>query len=188
MADVAETIEESGERIGHHTWVEMRLFEIVGRWSGTVSEPRARDLLATQSYHHAWHAELWHGLLPALPHLASAELVAPGTSGDAIVAALAALGDVGEGDGDGDSDDGDGDGEAGEAGGAGGPDATLTRLEALYGMALPALADSYTEHLERTTAITDGPTRRVLHLVMSDLETDRAAGLALIDRLRSTSG
>ena len=30
MADVAETIEESGRRIGHHAWVEARLFEVVG--------------------------------------------------------------------------------------------------------------------------------------------------------------
>ena len=30
MADVAETIEESGRRIGRHSWVEARLFEIVG--------------------------------------------------------------------------------------------------------------------------------------------------------------
>mgnify|MGYP003403007899 CR=1 FL=1 len=71
MADVAETIDESGRRIGHHAWIEMRLFETVGAWVASVSEPEVKALLAAQSHHHAWHAELWHGLLPGLPHMPS---------------------------------------------------------------------------------------------------------------------
>ncbi len=34
--DDSQTIEESGRRIGGHAWVEMRLFEKLGRWSGVV--------------------------------------------------------------------------------------------------------------------------------------------------------
>jgi hypothetical protein len=91
MADVAETIEASGRRIGHHAWVEMRLFETLGRWSGTVADPRAKALLAGQSHHHAWHAELWYALLPALPHLPAADLVAASEATSELVAALAEL-------------------------------------------------------------------------------------------------
>ena len=39
-------------------------------------------MLAEVSLHHAWHAELWDGLLPAVPHLSAADLVVP-PAGDA---------------------------------------------------------------------------------------------------------
>lgn len=159
MADAAETIEQSGRRIGHHAWVEMRLFEILGRWSGTVSEPRARALFASQSHHHAWHSELWQGLLPAVPHLPAADLVAPDPADAQVVAALEAL----------DEPDNDEDPTA----------AAVTRIAAVHGTALPHLATTYSDHLEQTTPVTDGPTIRALHLVLRDLADDRAAGDAL---------
>jgi hypothetical protein len=168
MADVAETIEESGRRIGHHAWIEMRLFETLGRWSGTVPEPRAKALLASQSYHHAWHAELWHGLLPAIPHMPAADLVAPDETGAQIVASLASFDEEAEG-----HEDGDGHGS------------TVARLTALYEVALPHLVDTYTDHLEHTTIVTDGPTARVLRLALNDLADDLVAGDDMIDALRS---
>jgi hypothetical protein len=164
MADVAETIEESGRRIGRHAWAEARLFEIVGRWAGTVDEPRSRALFGRQSAHHAWHAELWHGLLPALPHLADTQLVAPDETDSELVAALAALD---------------------EADDAGAPAAASARLIALHRRALPRLLASYDDHLVHTTPVTDGPTVRVLRLVRTDLTEDIAAGDALIAALES---
>ena len=157
MPDVAETIEESGRRIGHHAWVEMQLFEILGRWSGTVPEPRAQALFASQSHHHAWHAEMWHVLLPALPHLPTADLVAP-TEGDAaLVASLTALDEADE--------------------------PTSTRLAAVYATALPHLIVTCTDHLAHTTVATDTPTIRVLRLTLADLAADLTAGEAVIAAL-----
>lgn len=148
MADVAETIEDSGRRIGHHAWVEMRLFEVLGGWSGTVAEPRTRALLATASRHHAWHAELWHDLLPDLPHLPVADLVAPDEPTAAIVATLEAV----------DATD---------------PRATLAAVHD----ALPRLVARYAGHLERTAPVSDGPIIRALGLVLTDLDGDgRALG------------
>lgn len=158
MAHVTETIERSGQRIGRHAWIEMRLFEVLGRWAGTVVDPRARALFGRQSHHHAWHAELWHDLLPALPHLPAAELVVPD---EASAELLATLGDVDERT-DPASDDG-----------------VTARLDVVYGVALPHLVDCYTDHLERTTVVADGPTTRVLRLVLADLADDRTAGEAL---------
>ena len=157
MADVAETIEDSGRRIGGHVWAEMRMFEVTGRWSGSVAEPRARALLAGMSRHHAWHAELWHDLLPDLPHLPAADLVAPDEPTGAIVAALEVVD---------------------------GTDARAT-LAAVHEEALPRLAARYTEHIERTTPVTDGPTIRTLRLVLADLEGDRAAAGELLVTLRA---
>ncbi len=152
MAAVAETIEQSGCRIGGHAWIELRLFETVGGWVTTVPELEAKATLATQSHHHAWHAELWHGLLPSIPgHPGPADLVAPaGDGAQALVEALA------------------------EAPG------TVERLVGLYRVTLPYLVAAYTDHLALTTPVTDGPTVRALRLVLSDEEEDRAAGESLL--------
>ncbi len=167
MAHLTETIERSGQRIGRHAWIEMRLFEVLGRWSGSVVDPQARALFARQSHHHAWHAELWHDLLPALPHLPASRLVVP----DEASARLAAtLGDVDERT-DPATDDG-----------------VAARLAAVYGVALPRLVDSYDDHLEHTTVVADGPTTRVLRLVLADLADDLAAGEALRGRLPTPAG
>jgi hypothetical protein len=162
MADVAETIDESGRRIGHHAWIEMRLFETVGAWVASVSEPEVKALLAAQSHHHAWHAELWHGLLPGLPHLPAADLVAPA---DADAEVIASLDDLAEHD-------------LGP-----GADRTGARLVALYRVALPHLIAGYTDHLARATVVTDGPTIRALRLALADVEHDRQAGDDLIGSL-----
>jgi hypothetical protein len=152
MATTAETIEQTGRRIGGHAWVEMRLFETLGRWSGVVDEPRARVLLAAASRHHAWHAELWMGLLPGLPHLPAADLVALGDGAAAMVAALEDLDDA----------------------------PTDQRVAALVQVALPQVIDRYAAHLEVAVPVADAPTERALRLAVADLRADRdaLAGLA----------
>jgi hypothetical protein len=152
----AETIEQSGRRIGGHAWVELRLFEIVGGWVTSVPELEAKATLAAQSHHHAWHAELWHGLLPAVPHLPAADLVAPPS--ERTAALLAALADPGE-------------------------STTLDRLVGLYRVTVPTVVAAYEDHLARATPVTDGPTIRALHLVLADEDADRQAGEDLLAAL-----
>ena len=147
MVTTAETIEQTGRRIGGHAWVEMRLFETLGRWSGVVDEPRARVLLAAASRHHAWHAELWMGLLPGLPHLPAADHVAPGDGAAAMVAALEDLDDA----------------------------PTDQRVAALVQVALPQVIDRYAAHLEVAVPVADAPTERALRLAVADLRADRDA-------------
>ena len=77
MTVAAETLEASAQRIGRHAWVEQNLFETVGGWVTSTPEPAAKAVLAAQSLHHAWRAEQWYGLLPAVPHLAVEDLVTP---------------------------------------------------------------------------------------------------------------
>jgi hypothetical protein len=152
MAAGAETIEQSGRRIGGHAWFELRLFETVGGWVTTVPELEAKATLAAQSHHHAWHAELWHGLLPGIPdHLRPADLVVPA-----------------------------GEGARKLAGALAGSTGTVERLVGLYRVALPQLIAAYTDHLAATTPVTDAPTIRALRLVLADEEEDRAAGEALL--------
>jgi hypothetical protein len=194
MAEGPETIEQSARRIGRHAWLEMRLFEVLGRWSGTVPDPRARAAFATHSRQHAWHAELWHGLLPAVPHLGAAELVAPDEAAAAIVAGLDALDAGGEGasaagDEGGSGDDSAGDGPGTDTSVADAPSLdTTAALTAVYREALPHLVRAYTDHLAVTTPVTDAPTIRVLRLVLGDLDDERASGDALIEAQASRAG
>ena len=51
MVPAAETLEDSARRIGHHAWVEQRLFETLGTWVPTTPEPEAKALVADQSLH-----------------------------------------------------------------------------------------------------------------------------------------
>ena len=157
MATTALTIEESGRLVGGHAWVEMRLFEKLGRWSGVVDSPPARVLLAATSRRHAWHAEMWVDLLPGLPHLPAADLIAPDDGAAAVVAALDDLDDV----------------------------ATADRLAALAGVALPHVIDRLTAHLDRTVPVTDAPTQRALRLALVDLGTDRDALAAMVTSARA---
>jgi hypothetical protein len=153
MGAAAETIHQSGRRIGGHAWIELRLFETVGAWVTSVPELEAKAVLATQSHHHAWHAELWHGLLPSIPDLRAADLVAPSSPG--VAALVDALADP-------------------QAAG------TIERLTGLYRVALPHLIAVYEDHAARTTPVTDAPTTRALHLVLADEQDDRQAGEELL--------
>jgi len=112
-------------------------------------------VLATQSYHHAWHAELWHGLLPSVPHLHAPDLVTPADSAttDQIDSLTAATG-------------------------------TVERLSGLYEVVLPGLIATYSDHLERSTPVTDGPTIRALRLVLADEEEDARTGERVLQALR----
>lgn len=180
VSQVGETIEVSGRRIGGHAWIETRLFEVLGRWSQIVPDPRARALLARQSRHHGWHAELWHELLPALPHLSYADLVAPNEAAAAGAAALAALDELDPAEGDGPPDatpESDDDAAA-----------ALAVLTVVHREVLPRVRAAYAEHLEHTTPVTDGPTIRVLRLVLADLDEDAAAGDDLIAALTPPAG
>ena len=142
---VAESIEQSGRRIGGHTWVAARLFEALGRWSGTVDDARARALLATSSRRFGWLAELWYGLLPGLPHLPAAELLTPDDAMADLLVTLEALDDA--------------------------PDDA--RVGALVERVLPQVLDDLRAHLAVTTPLTDGPTVRVLDLAVAEVTATR---------------
>jgi hypothetical protein len=58
------TIDETARFLGHATWIERRLFEVLGGYVQTVPEPSVKLALARHSRHHAWHAELLEPLRP----------------------------------------------------------------------------------------------------------------------------
>lgn len=153
----AFTVEQSAKRVGHYKWVEMRLFEALGGWVATVPELDVKLRLGTHTYHHAWHAELWHKRLPELREMDPDRLTAP--PNDELVQFFAALTDP-------------------EDGGL-----TIEKLVGVYRVLIPHKIAAYTFHLNNTSTITDAPTIRSLEFVLQDELNDWRDGEMMIQSL-----
>lgn len=148
----------SATRLGHYRWVEQRLFEMLGQWATSVPEATVALRLGVHCHHHAQHADLWLDRLPALRDATPASLTdAPDAAVADVVAAVAASAD------------------------------TLERIVGVYRVLVPHLAAACRDHLDHTNALTDGPTARVLALVLRDLDDEVAEGEALIGGLVRTA-
>jgi hypothetical protein len=168
---MTRSFEAAARRIGHYCWIEMRAFETLGGWSGSVPEPDVAATLATHSRQHGWHAELWHDLLPVIGE-------APGPSGPAqsaksgqdrveadryveapspaLVAVTDALAEPAA------------------------PELTLEKLVGAYRVLLPHTVTVYGRHLATASPISDGPTIRALQLVLADQVNQWREGEALV--------
>lgn len=156
----AFTVEESARRVGHYKWVEMRLFEALGGWVATVPELDVKMRLGTHTYHHAWHAELWHKRLPELREMNPERLTQP--PNDDVVAFFDALTEPE------------------------GPDQTIEKLVGVYRVLLPHKIAAYTYHLNNTSQITDAPTIRSLKFALADEMEDWRDGELLLQSLIET--
>jgi len=54
-----------------HRWsfVESRLFEVVGAWTSSTPEPDVARWFASVAHHHAWRSSLWSARVPVLHDL-----------------------------------------------------------------------------------------------------------------------
>jgi hypothetical protein len=154
------TVEESAKRVGHYKWIEMKLFEALGGWVATVPELDVKMRLGTHTYHHAWHAELWHKRLPELREMNPDRLTLP--PNDELVAFVDAMTDP-------------------EA-----PELTIEKLVGVYRVLIPAKIAAYTYHLNNTSSITDAPTIRSLRFALQDEFEDWRDGEMLIQSLLET--
>jgi hypothetical protein len=59
-------IVEAHARLTRWSWVERRLFEVVGGWVASTPEPEVARWFAMASHHHAWRASLWEERRPVL--------------------------------------------------------------------------------------------------------------------------
>lgn len=59
------------------------LFEHLGAWVASTSQPALQRLFATAAHRHAWHADLWAGRSPTIPVVAvAADVAAIAEAGD----------------------------------------------------------------------------------------------------------
>lgn len=148
------SLEASARRIGHYCWIEMRAFEILGAWTGSVPEPAIKATLATHSRQHGWHGELWHDLLPVIGETGVDSFVAPPARALAAFVEAVAAPDA--------------------------PELTIEKLVGAYRVLVPRLVGTYGRHLDRASPISDGPTIRALRLVLSDQRDHWHEGEALL--------
>ena len=156
----AFTLGEQARRVGHYAWAELRMFEILGGWVQQVPELEVKLQLGTQSYHHAWHAELWRKRLPELADVEPDALVVPAKP--EFAAFFNALRE------------------------ADGRDRTVEKLVGVYRVTIPRMVAIYSSHLDQTTKVAEAPTIRVLKLVLADAMDDWRAGELLIHTLMAT--
>jgi hypothetical protein len=140
-------IEEAAQLIGTYKWLEMRMFEVFGSAINVVKETHIKVTVGEQSHHHAWHAELWHKRLPELRELSGDQFTKPANVGvENLFEAISLSRD------------------------------TLELFTGVFRVVVPRKIAAYTDHLARTSAITDGPTIRSLKLVLADELADWQAG------------
>jgi hypothetical protein len=154
------TVEETARRVGNYKWAEMRLFEVLGGWVATVPELDVKLVLGRHTYHHAWHAELWHKRLPELREMNPDRLTVP--PNDAFVAFM----------------DGIREPEA--------PGDTIEKLVGVYRVFIPHFIAAYTFHKNNTSQITDAPTIRSLNFILQDEHDDWREGEMLLQSLIET--
>jgi hypothetical protein len=153
-------VEESARRVGNYKWAEMRLFEALGGWVATVPELDVKMVLGRHTYHHAWHAELWHKRLPELREMNPDRLTVP--ANDDFVTFVDAVREP-------------------EA-----PELTIEKLVGVYRVLIPRFIAAYTFHLNATSTITDAPTIRSLKFILQDEFDDWRDGEMLLQSLVDT--
>ena len=154
------TVEETARRVGNYKWIEMKLFEALGGWVATVPELDVKLRLGTHTYHHAWHAELWHKRLPELREMNPDRLTVP--ANETLVEFVDAMTEPEE---------------AGQ---------TIEKLVGVYRVLIPHKIAAYTFHLNNTSTITDAPTIRSLKFALHDEFEDWRDGEMTIQSLLET--
>lgn len=134
-------------RLGEYTWVESRLFEVVGAWTVATPEPDVKVFFGAYAGDLAWHASEWHERLPLLREVSrEALIVAPSAQAVTLMEDLAAtLG-------------------------------SLDRLAMLFDIVVPKLVATYAVHADGGSSIRDAPVLTTLTAVQqSHLEAARRA-------------
>jgi hypothetical protein len=153
------TLHEAAARHGAYRWVEQRLHELTGRWSGAASvPPDVRVHMFEASAQHAWHAQLWADRLPVLAGMDPATWTRP--AGPLLAPLLDALDAAGDG-----------------------PPPVVGALAALHRVVLPELLASYARHRLALGELADRPAIRALGLVARDEEDELAACARLLTGL-----
>ena len=132
-------IENTARLLGAYSYVEGRLYEVLGTMASDEPLARAALLFEELSQQHAWHASLFAEHVPVLAGADPGSLRAsPGTPAELALERLAGAAD------------------------------SAARLAMLARAVLPRLVAGYRRHLERANRSSDAPVIRALRLVVRD--------------------
>lgn len=153
----ARPLDELAHELGRLRWLQLQLFEVLGRWATAPADDRGEPLAAEVrgfgewSNRLAWHAELVAGRIPDLPGLGVANCTTPD---EAATTTLAEAIDV----------------------------PAAQRAEVLQQRLLPALAERVHRIRLHTDPQVDGPTGRLVDLLAHDLMPRNGHGPSTGDR------
>jgi hypothetical protein len=156
MVAASLSLLDSARWLGRCAWAEGRAFETLGQWSTDELAPAARVLFAAHSSHHGWRAELARDRLPQLADRSPSDFIDPGNPTLATV-----FDDLAR------------------------TPATSDRLVVAYSVLLPELIAAYTRHAGDLSP-GDATTARLLRILTTDVEEDRAEGQQLLQLLVSS--
>ncbi len=142
----------------HFQWIEEQIFEILGGWSVSLTEPEAKLLVARHAAHHGWHAQLW---AERRPNLREASIGDPESADwlDLIGGVQAGSGEY----------------------------SSILKLAGMYRVLLPRLTAQYSNVLASTAEVADKPVIRTIQLVMADEREDAQEGKILLQSLLGTA-
>ena len=152
------TLAETAGLLGRLRYVELLGFELLGSWVASTPEIAAKNLLAEQCQHHAWHAELLGARFPSAYVFDLTQ---------SVRAAESALGPV--------------------AAALSGATTTIGRLAGWYRVLLPAKITTYRRWLTVANPVAESPVQRSLRLVLHDESADWQAGECLLRDLIGNS-
>lgn len=153
------TLTETAALLGRLRYIELLGFELLGSWVPITSHINAKNLLAEQCQHHAWHAELLGDRFPGAYVFdleRSVQLAEQALSG--VAAALS------------------------------GASTTIARLAGWYRVVVPAKIAVYHRWLTVANPVAESPVQRSLRLVLHDESADWQAGETLLRDLVGSSG
>ncbi len=150
-------LHERARRVGHHVWLEQRLFEILGAWSAVTPEADVAALFGELSRRHGWHSGLFRDRLPELSSVdADALVTCPGPATERLIDEVA--------------DDVD-------------PARTLEHLVAMHRVVVPLVLTQYRAELASASPVADASLSRWLRFVVDDDLDEWARGEAAIRAL-----
>ena len=139
MTSMSLGMEDTACLLGAYSYIEGRLYEVLGVMAADESLPRAALLLEELSQQHAWHASLFADRVPLVGGLDPAPRRSSiGTTVELALARVAGISHSSE------------------------------RLAVLSRSVLPRMATGYRRHLARANPTSDGPVIRALRLVVRD--------------------
>lgn len=145
------TLVEWAARARRARSLEMSLANAFGDLAGAVPDPAVKAIVARHARHHAFHAELWDGVVPVLHDVSVSD---DPTDDPGLVRVTAVLGATSDSD-------------------------PSVRLRRVFDDAVPALVAVYREWAADTSVVAERPVMRVLDLVLRDEEFDLREGANL---------
>ncbi|HTW08545.1 MAG TPA: hypothetical protein VME46_13595 [Acidimicrobiales bacterium] len=186
QARAALPLVEAARRAGAAAWLEARLYEVVGAWTGTTNDPQLKVWFEIASQHHAWRAELWRARLPArlVPNYPPGD---DGTSGRAPASDPLAAG-RGTGHGGANMVRPPSDRDEVALSLLAGLSGDAVRL-AVYGRVVqPRVIALYRQWWAACSPASDGPIARALRMAITDAAEDWQSGTELLGELLAGPG